>query len=193
MAKIAKYGIGSGATDEEIRKELRRAGKAANQRLRRLEQAKIAGKHEGYGEAYQYAAKVKPGMNKPRFMERPGKALTRRELLKELGTVLAFLDYKSSTETGRKQLEEARYQSYKDRGFQGTSTEFKRLVKKVFAMAQEKNFSSDTAYSIMTTGFDSPEQQIESINQWLEEMRQDEKQSEGRALIAMLRKRRKGG
>lgn len=186
MAKIAKYGISSGADIEEIRKELRRAGKAANQRLRRLEQTRLSGKRSGFGEAYLYAKSVKK-VPVPRFAERPGK-MGKREMLKELGTILAFLNMLSSTETGRKYLDDRKYHAYVDKGFKGTFEEFKEYVEQMFQTTKERQYSSSIAYTMLTSDLDAEQQKAE-MDAWLRDHR--EQQTEGQALIKMLRERKK--
>src|SRR6185437_10875129 len=80
---------------EALKQELKPLMKRANQRLLRLEQADLTSSH-----GYQAAQKV-TGAERPRFNVRDK---TLEQLQDDKQRMLNFLDYKSSTITGTKQL-----------------------------------------------------------------------------------------
>lgn len=138
-----KDGPLSKATNQDLARIVRRAAKAANQRLRRLEKLSLTS-----SAAYKRAMDTLENDRK-RFRERTGK-LSRSELLKEYWGLQDFLGAKSSTPTGIRNIEDNRYLAAKERGFQGSRDEFKQLVDKFFQKAVEKLLSSDVIYMAIT-------------------------------------------
>lgn len=190
MAKLAKYGIGEGAKLEELRKELRRAGKAANQRMRRLEQAAQTGKISGTGYAYEGAMQYLNKSARARFKERPGK-LDVQELRTELAHIHKFLAAETSTKTGIARVNRHRYEAYVERGYKGTQDEFETAVESVFTKAIESGYSSDTAYELLTRGL-STDDIVTELNHWTEE--QQKAKPKGLKTIEFLeRMQKKGG
>lgn len=138
-----KGGSLSKATNQDLARIVRRAAKAANQRLRRLEKLSLTS-----SAAYKRAMDTFDNDRK-RFKERTGK-LSRSELLKEYWGLQDFLGAKSSTPTGIRSIEDKRYLTAKERGFEGSPDEFKQLVEKFFQKATEKLLSSDVIYMAIT-------------------------------------------
>ena len=138
-----KGGSLSKATNQNLARIVRRAAKAANQRLRRLEKLSLTS-----SAAYKRAMDTFDNDRK-RFKERTGK-LSRSELLKEYWGLQDFLGAKSSTPTGIRSIEDNRYLAAKERGFDGSPDEFNQLVEKFFQKATEKLLSSDVIYMAIT-------------------------------------------
>lgn len=138
-----KGGSLSKATNQDLARIVRRAAKAANQRLRRLEKLSLTS-----SAAYKRAMDTFDNDRK-RFKERTGK-LSRSELLKEYWGLQDFLGAKSSTPTGIRSIEDKRYLAAKERGFEGSPDEFKQLAEKFFQKATEKLLSSDVIYMAIT-------------------------------------------
>lgn len=169
MAKLAKYGIREGAQIEELRKELVRAGKAANQRLRRLETATAEGRITGKGMSYTYAMKYLAETGRTRFKERAAK-MKAQDVQTELAQIHAFLSGHQSTVTGIDESERSRYETYKKRGYLGTFEEFKSDVETIFALLKEKGYGYMIGYELLTQGV-TPEEQRERITDKLNEIR----------------------
>ena len=135
----ADYDIGdpTQAGQEELSRAVRRAAKAANQRLLRLERA---GATKGIYENAMYDL-----VNRKRFKERTGN-LSLNALRHEYKILRSFLSAKTSTIQGRKETIDKRYNTAKERGFTGSPEEFDALVVKYFAGEAEKLYSSDIIY-----------------------------------------------
>lgn len=199
MAKLAKYGIRDGASIEEIRKELVRAGKAANQRLRRLETAAAEGRTTGKGMSYTYAMKYLAKQGRTRFKERAAR-MKAQDAQEELAQIHAFLSGHQSTVTGIDESERRRYETYKKRGYLGTFEEFKSDVSTVFALLEEKGYGYMIGYELLTQGV-TPEEQRKRITDKLNELRgaedisgDDEKARDaatGKMLISVIAERNK--
>lgn len=199
MAKLAKYGIRDGASIEEIRKELVRAGKAANQRLRRLETAAAEGRTTGKGMSYTYAMKYLAKQGRTRFKERAAR-MKAQEAQEELAQIHAFLHGHQSTVTGIDESERRRYETYKERGYLGTFEEFKSDVSTIFALLEEKGYGYMIGYELLTQGV-TPEEQRKRITDKLNELRgaedisgDDEKARDaatGKMLISVIAERNK--
>ena len=169
MGQLAKYGIRDGASIEEMRKELVRAGKAANQRLRRLETAAAEGRTTGKGMSYTYAMKYLAKQGRTRFKERAAK-MNAQDVQAELAQIHAFLRGHQSTVTGIDESERKRYETYKKRGYLGTFEEFKSDVSTIFALLEEKGYGYMIGYELLTQGV-TPEEQRERITAKLNELR----------------------
>lgn len=161
MAKIkektwADYDIGdpSKASYEELKTAVRRAAKAANQRLLRLERA---GATKGvYQSAMEDLGNMrmengKPAGGRRRFKENPGK-LTINQMRHEYRALRSFLSAKTSTVQGRKEAGDKRYQTAVARGYQGTPEEFETDIESAFAERNESLFSSDQIYESVISG-----------------------------------------
>lgn len=190
MAKLAKYGIRDGASIEEMRKELVRAGKAANQRLRRLETAAAEGRTTGKGMSYTYAMKYLSKMGRTRFKERAAR-MKAQDVQTELAQIHAFLHGHQSTVTGIKESEKRRYQTYLQLGYKGSLEEFINDAQTIFALLEEKGFGYQIGYELLTKA-ETEEQQRERVSKWLREIRgsdEEAKGAEGKMLLEVLREK----
>ncbi len=140
----ADYDMGdvNALSKAQLEKAVRRASKAANQRLLRLERA---GKNTSG--AYKMAMSHLEGRR--RFYERTDKR-SLAELRKEYASLRSFISAKTSTIQGIKEAGDKRYQTAVERGYQGTFEEWERDVRKYFAEHVEALFSSDVIYSSIT-------------------------------------------
>ena len=190
MAKLAKYGIRDGASIEEMRKELVRAGKAANQRLRRLETAAAEGRTTGKGMSYTYAMKYLSKMGRTRFKERAAK-MKAQDVQIELAQIHAFLHGHQSTVTGIKESENKRYKTYLQLGYKGSLDDFINDAQTIFALLEEKGFGYQIGYELLTSA-ETEEQQRERVAKWLREIRgsdEEAKGAEGKMLLEVLREK----
>lgn len=190
MGQFAKYGIRDGASIEEMRKELARAGKAANQRLRRLETAAAEGRTTGKGMSYTYAMKYLGKMGRTRFKERTAR-MKAQDVQTELAQVHAFLHGHQSTVTGIKESEKHRYETYLQLGYKGTLEEFISDAQTVFALLEEKGFGYQIGYELLTKA-ETEEQQRERVAKWLQEIRGSDaevKGAEGKLLLEVLKEK----
>ena len=188
MGQLAKYGIRDGASIEEMRKELVRAGKAANQRLRRLETAAAEGRTTGKGMSYTYAMKYLSKMGRTRFKERAAK-MKAQDVQAELAQIHAFLHGHQSTVTGIKESEKRRYQTYLQLGYKGSLEEFINDAQTIFALLEEKGFGYQIGYELLTKA-ETEEQQRERVAKWLREIRGSDEEAKGAAgkmLLEVLR------
>ena len=187
MGQLAKYGIRDGASIEEMRKELVRAGKAANQRLRRLETAAAEGRTTGKGMSYTYAMKYLAKQGRTRFKERAAK-MKAQDVQTELAQIHAFLHGHQSTVTGIKESEKRRYQTYLQLGYKGSLEEFINDAQTIFALLEEKGFGYQIGYELLTKA-ETEEQQRERVAKWLREIRgsdEEAKGAEGKMLLEVL-------
>lgn len=131
-------------TNAELVKVIRKAAKAANQRLRSLEKSDVI--DTAKTGAYKYAQSQMPGESKPRFNERPKESANRTTLKHQYLQLREFMTMKSSTVTGVRAIRDARYQTAVQRGFKGTQEQWDMAVRKFFTKAAEKLFDSDKIY-----------------------------------------------
>lgn len=162
----------------QLEKAVRRASKAANQRLLRLERA---GKNTSG--AYKMAMSHLEGRR--RFYERTDKR-SLAELRKEYASLRSFITAKTSTIQGIKEAGDKRYQTAVERGYQGTFEEWERDVRKYFAEHVEALFSSDVIYSSITGN------KVDVIDDVLATSRvyrkHDKDYTQGRALLDYMRR-----
>jgi hypothetical protein len=177
MGQLAKYGISDGASIEEMRKELVRAGKAANQRLRRLETAAAEGRTTGKGMSYTYAMKYLSKMGRTRFKERAAR-MKAQDVQTELAQIHAFLHGHQSTVTGIKESEKKRYQTYLQLGYKGSLEEFINDAQTIFALLEGKGFGYQIGYELLTSA-ETEEQQRERVVKWLREIRGSDDEAKG--------------
>ena len=135
-------------TKAELVKVIRKAAKAANQRLRALEKSDVI--NTAKTGAYKYAQSQMPGKIKPRFNERPKETVDRSTLKHQYLQLREFMTMKSSTVTGVRAIKDARYQTAVQRGFKGTAEQWDMAVQKFFTKANEKLFDSDKIYDAIT-------------------------------------------
>ena len=128
-------------TKQELVQVIRKAAKAANQRLRTLEKSDVI--NTAKTGAYKYAQSQMPGKIKPRFNERPKETADRTALKHMYLQLREFMTMKSSTVTGVRAIKDARYQTAVQRGFKGTPEQWDMAVQKFFTKTAEKLFDSD--------------------------------------------------
>lgn len=135
------------ANAEDLRPVVRRAAKAANQRLLRLER-------KGYtGGVYAIAQKRLAQSGRTRFKERTGK-MNIAELRTEYARLRDFLAAKSSTIGGKHAIDNKRYQTAIARGFTGTAEEFADLSNRLWTENVEALYSSDVIYDALLSNED---------------------------------------
>lgn len=132
------------ATEEQLRKAVRRAAKAANQRLLRLERA-------GKKDRYSYKQAMQDLVNRKRFTENTQK-LKIAALRREYKLLRSFLSMKGSTVSGLNATDEKRYRTAVANGYQGTFEEFYEQVNKYFGKAIDEYFDSHVVYQAILTG-----------------------------------------
>lgn len=152
----ADYDIGKlGIQNEEVlRKAVKKAAKAANMRLLRLERA-------GYSDTWAHRMALEnlknisegDGLSAPRkrFKEYT-KNMDLYQLRREYTALREFLSMKSSTVQGLNDTQLKRYRTAQDRGFKGSLNEFNELIEKYFGQHYEKMISSDIVYQAITGG-----------------------------------------
>lgn len=176
----ADYDMGdvNALSKAQLEKAVRRAAKAANQRLLRLERA---GKNTSG--AYKMAMSHLEGRR--RFYERTDKR-SLAELRAEYASLRSFISAKTSTIQGIKEAGDKRYQTAVERGYQGTFEEWERDVRKYFAEHVEALFSSDVIYSSITGN------KVDVIDDVLATSRayrkHDKDYTQGRALLDYMRR-----
>lgn len=176
----ADYDMGdvNALSKTQLEKAVRRAAKAANQRLLRLERA---GKNTSG--AYKMAMSHLEGRR--RFYERTDKR-SLAELRAEYASLRSFISAKTSTIQGIKEAGDKRYQTAVERGYQGTFEEWERDVRKYFAEHVEALFSSDVIYSSITGN------KVDVIDDVLATSRayrkHDKDYTQGRALLDYMRR-----
>lgn len=171
----------SRATRADLQAAVRKAAKAANQRLLRLE------RHEKTTGAYQIAQKYFKDTGRRRYKERTEK-LTYNELQKEYKALRSFISAKSSTIQGAMEISEKRYQTAIAKGYKGTFKQFELDVRKAFAKLNESLFSSDVIYEALTSGnFDILDETAKQF--------QDSNKMQGQALLLYMKRKkaREGG
>lgn len=143
----AEYGLTEREYQDprKLRAAVRKAAKAANQRLLRLERA---GKTAG---AYKRAQRHLDKLGRRRFKERPEK-MTVNQLRHEYVILRDFLSAKTSTVQGIRATNDKRYEKAKQRGFTGSQDEWNELVMKYFSGKVEELFSSDVVYRVIING-----------------------------------------
>lgn len=166
----------SRATRTELQTAVRKAAKAANQRLLRLE------RHDQTRGAYQLAQKYFKDTGRCRFKERPNK-LTYNELQKEYKALRSFLSAKGSTIQGAMKIDKKRFETAKSKGYGGTFEQFKVDIVKAFSKLNESLFSSDVIYEALTGG--SIDILTETVKQFHES-----NEMQGRALLIYMKRKK---
>lgn len=171
------------ATVEDLRPVVRKAAKAANQRLLRLERAGATDR----GIYKSVTARLKSQTGKTRFKERTQGISDIFELKAEYELLRTFLSAETSTVQGRAIVDRRRYETAKSRGFKGSQTDFYDAVERYFSEVVAQQFSSDVVYDIITSGDDDI---IDSVMR----KAKDYEQSKGQSLIDYLKaKKEKSG
>lgn len=166
----------SRATRAELATAVRKAAKAANQRLLRLE------RHEVTTGAYQIAQKYFKNTGRRRYKERTEK-LTYNELQKEYKALRSFISTKSSTIQGSTEISDKRYQTAVSRGYKGTFKQFELDVRKAFAKLNESLFSSDVIYEALTGG------NLDILDETSKQF-QDSNKMQGQALLTYMKRKK---
>ena len=167
---------------------VRKAAKAANQRLLRLERA---GMTNG---VYARISGQLAQLGRRRFAESAGrlKNMSLQDLRHEYVLLRDWLSAKTSTVQGKKNAAIKRYNTAKMRGFTGTLDEWIEAPKKYFTEQYEALFSSDVLYTSIITEDIGIVQNIIDEN----EKRKDNQPDRGAALLRYVkesnRRRRKG-
>lgn len=166
-------------TKQELVQVIRKAAKAANQRLRSLEKSDVI--NTAKTGAYKYAQSQMPGKIKPRFNERPKETVDRTTLKHQYLQLREFMTMKSSTVTGVRAIKDARYQTAVQRGFKGTPEQWDLAVQKFFTKAAEKLFDSDKIYNAITGNNADVLEDIIAADR-------DDQTSKGQALLDYVRR-----
>ena len=162
-------------TKAELVKAVRRAAKAANQRLLRLERAGLT---KGV-----YATAQKNLGKRRRFKEKPDK-MTLGQLRTEYVNIREFLVSKTSTVQGRRDTDWKRYSKALSKGFLGTYEEFYEMIERYYIDKQESLFSSKVIYQAIT------ENTTEDLDAAEEEAKKvEESRQKGAALLAYMKRR----
>lgn len=168
------------ANAEDLRPVVRRAAKAANQRLVRLEQ-------KGYtGGVYAIAQKRLAQSGRRRFKERTG-SMDIAQLRTEYARLRDFLSAKSSTIGGKHAIDDKRFQTAVSRGFTGTFEEFTDLSNRIWTENIEALYSSDVIYDALINN------DVDEINHIIEKAKSAEfmdSKVKGRNLLEHLRRKR---
>lgn len=164
------------ATRVDLQAAVRKAAKAANQRLLRLERAdRTTG-------AYKIAQKYFKNTGRNRYRERVDK-LTYNELQKEYKALRSFISAKSSTVQGAKEIAYKRYMTAVSKGYGGTFSQFELDVRKAFTKITEGLFSSDVIYKALTGGnLDILEETVKQF--------EDSSKLRGQALLTYMKRKK---
>ena len=177
-------------TTDELRDIVKRAAKAANNRLRSLEK-------EGMTKsAYQRAIR-QTGKDIPRYREKVSSA-TRQELEKEFVQLRDFMTAPTSTVGGMREYQQRMLKAAQEMGFKGDFTSMTSLFEKYMTAEWENLIGSDVIYEEIVSGR-AAEGSLEEIRQQRTRSQKlgqmvDDDRKEGAALLASLRKhgRKKG-
>lgn len=175
---------------DELRDIVKRAAKAANNRLRALEKAGMT------KSAYQRAVR-QTGKDIPRYREKVSSA-TRQELQKEFYQLRDFMTAPTSTVGGMREHQQRVLKAAQEMGFKGDITNMSALFEKYMTAEWENLLGSDIIYEEIVSGraADGSLDEIRQQRTRSQELGQmvDDDRKEGAALLASLRKhgRKKG-
>lgn len=127
---------------------VRRAAKAANQRLLRRERA---GRTKG---VYAGTMAALGRLGRRRFIESKKRLdeMSINELRHEYVMLRDWLSAKTSTLQGLRAADDKRYQTAVERGFTGTLDEWNQIAETFFTAEREKFFDSNATYMQVTAG-----------------------------------------
>lgn len=136
------------ASAEDLRRVVRSAAKAANQRLLRRERA---GRTKG---VYAGTMEALGRLGRRRFTESKSRLdkMSINELRHEYVILRDWLSAKTSTLQGLKAADDKRYQTARERGFTGTLEEWNEIAESFFTAEREKFFDSNAIYMQVTAG-----------------------------------------
>lgn len=157
---------------EQLIGAVRKAAKAANQRLLRFERAGI---QKGM---YQNAMIDLSGRR--RYKERPEK-LSLTQLRHEYTILRNFLSAKTSTIQGRRDTILKRYATAVGKGYDGDLSDFEVDIERFFAKEAETLFSSDVIYTAIVQGH------TDVLSRIVQEQSILSQKDKGKALIAYLK------
>lgn len=175
------------ASAEDLRRVVRRAAKAANQRLVRREKA---GRTKG---AYAGTMAALGRLGRRRFAESKSRLdkMSINELRHEYTLLRDWLSAKTSTLQGLKASDDKRYQTAKERGFTGTQEEWNDIASRFFTKEMEAYYSSDILYQMAAQG------NTDIVDRIITDAKEsDQPPDKGRLLINLVTaaaKRRRGG
>lgn len=178
------------ASAEDLRRVVRRAAKAANQRLLRRERA---GRTKG---VYAGTMADLGRMGRRRFIESSARLekMSVNELRHEYVLLRNWLSAKTSTLQGLKSMDDKRYKTAKERGFKGTLEEWNEIAESFFTAECEKYFDSNVIYMQVTSN------NTDIINKIIErsQKKKDEEPNKGALLVRLVkaaagRKKSRGG
>ena len=136
------------ASAEDLRSVVRRAAKAANQRLLRRERA---GRTKG---VYAGIMAELGRLDRRRFIESKNSLdkMSINELRHEYVMLRDWLSAKTSTIQGLRAADDKRYQTAMEKGFTGTLDEWNQIAETFFTAEREKFFDSNATYMQVTAG-----------------------------------------
>lgn len=189
----AEYGLTEREYQDtrKLRAAVRKAAKAANQRMLRLERA---GKTAG---VYKLAQRNLDRLGRRRFKEHPEK-MTVNQLRHEYAILRDFLSTQTSTVQGSKQADDKRYEKAKQRGFTGSQAEWNQLVLKYYTGKVEELFSSNIIYKSITGGDEDvidqvlktkPKTEGQALATYLSKIRRKQRTRQISERVRRLRKR----
>lgn len=167
---------------------VRKAAKAANQRLLRMERAGLT------NGVYARISGQLAQLGRRRFAESAGrlKNMSLQDLRHEYVLLRDWLSAKTSTVQGKQNADIKRYNTAKMRGFTGTLDDWIEASKTYFTEQYEALFSSDVLYTSVITGDIDIVQNIIDEN----EKRKDSQPDRGAALLRYVkesnRRKRRG-
>lgn len=175
------------ASAEDLRRVVRRAAKAANQRLLRRERARrTKGVYAGTMAALGRLGRSRFAESKSRLEK-----MSVNDLRHEYVMLRDWLSAKTSTLQGLKASDDKRYQTAKERGFTGTPEEWNDIANRFFTKEMEGYYSSDILYQMATQG------NTDIVDRILQDAKEsDQPPDKGRLLINLVTaaaKRRRGG
>lgn len=178
------------ATEDALRQTVRKAAKAANQRLLRRERA---GRTKGI---YAGTMAALNKLGRRRFAESKSKLakMDINELRHEYILLRDWLSAKTSTIQGLKESDDKRFMTARARGFTGSQEEWNDLVTSFFTEEIEKYFSSNVIYQQLTSN------NADLITKIMDKhAKKNEEPSKGQLLVELIKasgkrtKRRKKG
>lgn len=169
----ADYDIGNPgkASRESLVNAVRKAAKAANQRLLRFEKAGLT---KG-----MYKSAQADLAGRRRYKERPEK-LSLSQLRHEYTLLRSFLSAKTSTIQGRRDTILKRYATAVSKGYTGSLEEFEFAIEKYFSKNVEELYDSNVIYTSIVKG-------LTNIIDRVVSEQEGHKPNKGAALIAYLK------
>ena len=172
-------------TTEELQQIVRKASKAANQRIRTIEKKGLK----------SYAVQMmQKQTGRTRFSESTKKS-SREELIRRFVDLREFMSAQTSTVGGIKKHHAAIINTYMAQGFDGTEEELEFLLSKYFGSQMEKFYGSTIIQRLIIEN--DRESLSDYYKTWIEEQRKEsageetDSKAQGRALIRMIQRRAK--